>query len=72
MTKHTKSRNPAGLETKKPIALRLTPSDRAEAKRLSEKLHVSMSLLAYRAYRAGLSIVTEQESDQSSSPGRDK
>lgn len=54
MTKQTKSRNPVGLATKKPIALRLTPIERAEAVRLSEKLGVSMSLLAHRAYLAGL------------------
>ena len=72
MTKPTKSRNPVGLETKKPIALRLTPEDRDEAVRIAAKLQVSMSLLAYRAYRAGLPMVTGQESNQSSKPGRDK
>lgn len=56
------SRNPAGLATKKPIALRLTPEDRAEAERIAAKLHVSKSLLAYRAYRAGLPIVMKQSS----------
>lgn len=66
MTKQPKSRNPAGLATKKPIALRLTPCDRAEAVRISEKLGVSMSLLAYRAYRAGLPMVTCQETEPSS------
>lgn len=58
MTKPTKSRNPAGLATKKPIALRLTPSDREEAERLAAEENVSLSLLAYRAYRAGLHTVT--------------
>lgn len=68
MTKQTKSRNPAGLATKKPIALRLTPGDRAEAVRISEKLGVSMSLLAYRAYRAGLPEVTAEAVEASSEP----
>lgn len=62
MSNKPKSRNHAGLATKKPIALRMTPSDRAEAGRISEKLGVSMSLLAYRAYRAGLPIVMKQSS----------
>jgi len=68
MTKQTKSRNHAGLATKKPIALRLTPGDRDEAVRIAEKLGVSMSLLAYRAYSAGLPTVTGQETDPSSKP----
>jgi len=57
MTKQTKSRNHAGLATKKPIALRLTPRCRAEAERIADKLNCSMSLLAHRAYHAGLPLV---------------
>jgi hypothetical protein len=68
MTKQTKSRNPVGLETKKPIALRLTPNERAEAVRLSEKLHVSMSLLAHRAYLAGLPELKAEVPDSSTKP----
>lgn len=68
MTKQTKSRNPVGLETKKPIALRLTPSEREEAVCLSEKLQVSMSLLAHRAYLAGLTEVKAEAANPSSKP----
>lgn len=65
MTKQIKSRNPVGLETKKPIALRLTPSERAEAVLLSEKMHISMSLLAHRAYLAGLTKVKAESANTS-------
>lgn len=68
MPKQPKSRNHAGLATKKPIALRMTPSDRDEAVLISERLGVSMSLLAYRAYRAGLPVVIADNESPASTP----
>jgi len=62
MTKQPKSRNPAGLATKKPIALRLMPAERAEATRIAAKLGTSQSALARRAYLAGLPVVMKQSS----------
>lgn len=53
-----KSRNPAGLATKKPIALRLMPAERADAERFAAKLGTSKSALARSAYLAGLPIIT--------------
>jgi len=68
MTKQTKSRNHAGLATKKPIALRLTPRCRAEAERIADKLNCSMSLLAHRAYHAGLPLVMKGQAIKSPPP----
>lgn len=68
MTKQTKLRNHAGLASKKPIALRLTPHGRAEAERIADKLNCSMSLLASRAYHAGLPLVMQGQSIKSPPP----
>lgn len=57
MPAKAKARNPKGLDTKKPIALRLTPKDRADAVLFSARMGMSLSLLAYKAYLAGLKTI---------------
>lgn len=56
---HTKQSqyNPRGLDTKKPIQLRLMPKERADIIQLAETLNVSQSSLARRAYLAGIETV---------------
>jgi len=50
-------RNPDGLISKKPIALRLMPEELANAKRVSKETNVSMSCLAREAFLKGLPLV---------------
>lgn len=71
MHKQHKSRNPAGIAIKKPIALRLMPAEKADAERIAAKLGTSQSALARMAYLAGLSRIckrktaTETETEES-------
>lgn len=51
-------RNPSGLATSKPIALRLMPAELANAERIADELQITRSNLARQAYLAGLPIVT--------------
>ncbi|MER2603038.1 MAG: hypothetical protein ABTR27_11825 [Candidatus Competibacter phosphatis] len=53
----TTKRNPDGLISKKPIALRLMPAELANAKRVSQETNVSMSCLAREAFLKGLPLV---------------
>lgn len=59
-------RNPDGLATKKPIALRLMPDELAENKRISTELNCSKSSLAREAYLKGLPLVIADISSCSS------
>lgn len=54
MKHQTTRRNPDGIEKTKPIALRLMPSERANAERIAKKAGVSKSSLARQAYLNGL------------------
>lgn len=54
--KHT-SRNPAGLATTKPIALRLMPDELADAQRISSEQGLSKSALGRQCYLAGKEIL---------------
>lgn len=51
------SRNPAGIVTTKPIALRLMPSELTDAARIAAERNVSRSALAREAYLKGLPLV---------------
>ena len=51
-------RNPSGLATNKPIALRLMPDELANAERIAAAMNISKSNLARQAYLVGLPIVT--------------
>lgn len=57
MQKQHHSRNPAGIVTTKPIALRLMPGERIEADRIAAERNVSRSALAREAYLKGLPLV---------------
>lgn len=50
-------RNPDGLISNKPIALRLMPEELSNAKRVSQEINVSMSYLAREAFLKGLPLV---------------
>ncbi|HJW25146.1 MAG TPA: hypothetical protein VJ576_09630 [Rhodocyclaceae bacterium] len=56
----TTARNPDGLETKKPIALRLMPEELEEAERISKLIGYSKSFLAREAYLKGLPIICRE------------
>lgn len=58
MPKRTTARNPKGVVTTKPIALRLMPGELADAKRIAKNKGCSRSSLAREAYLAGLPLVT--------------
>lgn len=64
MTQPKPSRNPAGIETKKPIALRLMPSELADAKRIASKQGMSQSALARRAFLKGLPLIGTPDSTE--------
>lgn len=49
--------NPRGLESKRPINLRLMPAERAEAVRIAAQAGISQSKLAREAYLRGLPFV---------------
>jgi hypothetical protein len=51
------SRNPAGVVTSKPIALRLMPEELADAKRIASQHGLSSAALARKAFIAGLPLV---------------
>lgn len=57
MTQPKPSRNPAGIATKKPIALRLMPTELADAERIARRLNLTRSALAREAFLAGLPLV---------------
>jgi hypothetical protein len=59
MQKQHHSRNPAGIVKAKPIALRLMPSELADAARIATERKISRSALAREAYLKGLPLVTE-------------
>lgn len=59
MKQHGPSRNPAGIVTGKPIALRLMPEELAEAERIARKQGLSRSALARKAFMVGLPIVEQ-------------
>jgi len=50
-------RNPDGLISKKPIALRLMPAELAQAKKVASENHTSLSCLAREAFLKGLPFV---------------
>ena len=56
-----KERNPDGLITDKPIALRLMPDERAEAERIADHLCMTLSCLARLAFLAGLPSVAAND-----------
>lgn len=58
MPKRTTSRNPKGVVSTKPIALRLMPGELDDAKRIAKEKRCSRSSLAREAYLAGLPLVT--------------
>lgn len=62
MKHHPASRNPAGLVTSKPIALRLMPDELARAVRIAEKQGLSRAALARKAFLAGLPALDMKES----------
>ena len=51
-------RNPAGVDVRRPIALRLMPAERIDAERVAARLNVSLSKLARMAYLRGLPYTT--------------
>lgn len=53
----TKTYNPSGLVTKKPIYLRLMPPELSEAESVAVAANISRSNLARQAFLAGLPIV---------------
>lgn len=58
MMKHTPtSRNPSGLVTAKPIALRLMPAELKDAERIAAEQHCSLASHARRCYLAGKSVL---------------
>lgn len=57
MPKSHTVRNPKGVVTTKPIALRLMPGELDDAKRIAKAKHCSRSSLAREAYLAGLPLV---------------
>lgn len=63
-------RNPDGLISKKPIALRLMPEELANAKRVSQETNVSMSCLAREAFLKGLPLVVSSSALTSPTPRR--
>ncbi len=50
-------RNPAGVDLRRPIALRLMPAERLDAERVAAKLNISLSNLARQSFLVGLPIV---------------
>lgn len=65
MTQPKHARNPSGLATKTPIALRLMPGELADAKRIAAQQGLSQSALARRAYLKGLPLVSDLDSMES-------
>lgn len=63
-------RNPDGLISKKPIALRLMQAELDDADRLSRELNISKSLLARQAYLVGLPLVVSSSALTSPTPRR--
>lgn len=53
----TKTYNPTGLVTKKPIYLRLMPEELSEAENIASQAGISKSNLARQAYNAGIEAV---------------
>lgn len=53
-------RQPNGLASSKPIALRLPEDERIDAERIAKEKRCSLSALASAAYRAGLPLVLDQ------------
>lgn len=51
-------RNPEGLVTEKPIALRLMPQELKDAERIAAELHLTKACLARKAFLAGLPLVS--------------
>lgn len=64
-------RNPDGLISNKPIALRLMPNERAHAIRVSQENNVSMSCLAREAFLKGLPLVISDLSPSAVTPSAD-
>lgn len=52
-----KQRNPAGLDSRNPIALRLMPEELRDARDISGQIGVSKAKLAREAYLRGLPLV---------------
>ena len=50
-------RNPAGVDLRRPIALRLMPAERIDAERVAAKLNISLSNLARQSFLVGLPII---------------
>ncbi|PKO49031.1 MAG: hypothetical protein CVU31_02615 [Betaproteobacteria bacterium HGW-Betaproteobacteria-4] len=59
-------RNPDGLVSNKPIALRLMQAELADADKISRDLNISKSLLARQAYLVGLPIVVSSAAGNTS------
>lgn len=64
---HTK-RNPDGLVTQKPIALRLMPEELREAESLASQAGISKSNLARQAFNAGLETVKNRLQNPPAAP----
>lgn len=62
------SRNPAGIVKAKPIALRLMPDERADAKRIAQEQGCSLSAHGRECYLAGKKLL--QSSPPSPTPPR--
>ncbi|MFY9327831.1 MAG: hypothetical protein WAO76_07410, partial [Georgfuchsia sp.] len=69
MHKQHKSRNPAGLDTKHPIALRLMSAERADAERIAAKMGTTLSALARLAYLEGLSRICKPKTAPAAATG---
>lgn len=68
MKQQPPSRNPAGLATKKPIALRLMPGELADAERIAAEEGLSKSALARKAYLKGLPLVAKPKKSKTMEP----
>ncbi|MRR49419.1 MAG: hypothetical protein EG825_00665 [Rhodocyclaceae bacterium] len=62
------TRNPDGIEKKKPIALRLMPDELADAERMAASLGCTKSALARDAYLIGVESIKAGTDTASSSP----
>lgn len=60
MSAKPSSRNPVGICTKKPIALRLMPKELAHAKQVASDQGLSDSALARKAFLKGLPLIEQQ------------
>lgn len=58
--------NPRGLDSRKPIALRLMPDELKDAERVSTEAGISKAKLARAAYIKGLPLIEQELRDKAS------